>query len=47
MEQQHGFSDSKQRAGSDCLQKNKSLLSALQLRSLVKLAPKDKSKVIS
>ena len=47
-QQQHGFSDSTPRVSSDRLQKSaKSLLSALQLCPLVKLADKIVGKVIS
>ena len=49
-QQQHGFSDSTPRAGSERLHKSaKSLLCAKQLMSiqLVKLAPKSKGQVIS
>ena len=48
-QQQHCFSDSTPRAGNDILQKktSKSLLSELQLMSLVKLATKSMGQVIS
>ena len=48
MEQQHGFSDSTQRAGGSSIQIqqltkiSKNMLSVLQLMSLVKSAPKSK-----